>query len=93
MGDNSQQEVRFEGAGVSPGIACSKIHVVRDDFDDITRYRIALSAYRTRAQTRPVLLPAVAGAGRWLRLRDLERLPFASAHRRLLQQLQQDLLL
>ena len=59
----------------------------------ITRYRIALSAYRTRAQTRPVLLPAVAGAGRWLRLRDLERLPFASAHRRLLQHLQQDLLL
>jgi len=43
MGDNSQQEVRFEGAGVSPGIACSKIHVVRDDFDDITRYRIAPS--------------------------------------------------
>ena len=43
MSDNSRQEVRFEGAGVSPGIACSKIHVVRDDFDDITRYRIAPS--------------------------------------------------
>src|SRR5437762_3078596 len=43
MGDNSRQEVRFEGAGVSPGIACGKIHVVRDDFDDITRYRIAPS--------------------------------------------------
>src|SRR5438477_6681263 len=43
MTDKARQEVRFEGAGVSPGIACSKIHVVRDDFDDITRYRIAPS--------------------------------------------------
>ena len=43
MSDNSRQEVRFEGAGVSPGIACSKIHVVRDDFDDIARHRIAPS--------------------------------------------------
>jgi phosphotransferase system enzyme I (PtsI) len=38
-----EREIRFEGAGVSPGMACGKIHVVRDDLDDVARYRIAPS--------------------------------------------------
>src|SRR5262244_445438 len=42
-GDNASKEIRFEGAGVSPGMACGKIHVVRDDQDDVVRYRIAPS--------------------------------------------------
>ncbi len=37
-GDN--KEVRFRGAGVSPGLARGVIHVVRDDFDDVPRYHI-----------------------------------------------------
>jgi phosphotransferase system enzyme I (PtsI) len=41
--DDVRQEIRFEGAGVSPGMACGKIHVVRDDLDDVVRYRIAPS--------------------------------------------------
>ena len=40
---NARQEIRFEGAGVSPGIARGEIHVVRDDFDDVARYRISPS--------------------------------------------------
>src|ERR1044071_5080683 len=43
MSDSAHQEVRFEGVGVSPGMACGKIHVVRDDLDDVVRYRIAPS--------------------------------------------------
>jgi phosphoenolpyruvate-protein phosphotransferase (PTS system enzyme I) len=43
MSDSARQEIRFEGAGVSPGMACAKIHVVRDDLDDVVRYRIAPS--------------------------------------------------
>ena len=43
MSDSARQEVRFEGVGVSPGMACAKIHVVRDDLDDVVRYRIASS--------------------------------------------------
>jgi phosphotransferase system enzyme I (PtsI) len=43
MSGGARQEIRFEGAGVSPGMACGKIHVVRDDLDDIPRYRIAPS--------------------------------------------------
>jgi len=43
MSDNTRQEIRFEGVGVSPGMACAKIHVVRDDLDDVVRYRIASS--------------------------------------------------
>jgi phosphoenolpyruvate-protein phosphotransferase (PTS system enzyme I) len=43
MSDSARQEIRFEGAGVSPGMACGKIHVVRDEFDDVVRYRIAPS--------------------------------------------------
>src|SRR5437870_3665466 len=39
-GDNVRQEIRFHGAGVSPGIAQGVIHVVRDDFDDVVHYRI-----------------------------------------------------
>ena len=33
-------EIRFEGIGVSPGIAVGGIHVVRDDLDEVVRYRI-----------------------------------------------------
>ncbi|HZR04450.1 MAG TPA: phosphoenolpyruvate--protein phosphotransferase [Candidatus Udaeobacter sp.] len=43
MSDSARQEIRFEGVGVSPGVACGKIHVVRDDSDDVVRYRIAPS--------------------------------------------------
>src|ERR1700752_2234026 len=37
-GDN--EEIRFQGAGVSPGLAHGVIHVVRDDLDDVARYHI-----------------------------------------------------
>src|SRR6266478_3995299 len=42
-GDTTQKEIRFEGAGVSPGIALGKVHVVRDEFDEVVRYPIASS--------------------------------------------------
>jgi phosphotransferase system enzyme I (PtsI) len=35
-----KQELRFHGAGVSPGIGRGPIHVVRDDLDDVVRYPI-----------------------------------------------------
>jgi phosphoenolpyruvate-protein phosphotransferase (PTS system enzyme I) len=34
------KEIRFQGQGVSPGLAHGIIHVVRDDLDDIARYHI-----------------------------------------------------
>ncbi len=37
---SDKQELRFHGAGVSPGIARGAIHVVRDDLDDVPRYPI-----------------------------------------------------
>src|SRR5213082_3427891 len=37
-GDN--KETRFQGVGVSPGLARGVIHVVRDDLDDVVRYHI-----------------------------------------------------
>ena len=43
MSEAARQETRFHGAGVSPGIARGKIHVVRDDLDDVARYRIERS--------------------------------------------------
>jgi phosphotransferase system enzyme I (PtsI) len=43
MSDKARQEIRFGGAGVSPGTAHGKVHVVRDDSDDVARYRIAPS--------------------------------------------------
>jgi phosphotransferase system enzyme I (PtsI) len=42
-GHNARQETRFQGAGVSSGVARGKIHVVRDDLDDVARYRISPS--------------------------------------------------
>jgi phosphotransferase system enzyme I (PtsI) len=36
-------EIRFQGAGVSPGLAHGVIHVVRDDLDDVVRYHIESS--------------------------------------------------
>ena len=36
----AEQEVRFHGAGVSPGIGRGVVHMVRDDHDEIPRYRI-----------------------------------------------------
>lgn len=36
-------EERFHGIAVSPGIARGVAHVVRDDFDDVVRYRIDAS--------------------------------------------------
>jgi phosphotransferase system enzyme I (PtsI) len=38
--NNPRKEVRFRGAGVSPGIARGVVHVVRDDLDDVARYHI-----------------------------------------------------
>src|SRR6184192_1974070 len=43
MSDKDRQGIRFEGSGVSPGIARGTVHVVRDDLDDVARYRIAPS--------------------------------------------------
>ena len=42
-GATTPKETRFEGAGVSPGIALGKVHVVRDEFDEVVRYPIAPS--------------------------------------------------
>src|SRR6059036_1519778 len=42
-GQGSKLRIRFEGAGVSPGIARGKVHVVRDDLDEVVHYRIAPS--------------------------------------------------
>src|SRR5919204_4672153 len=36
-------EIRFEGIGVSPGIAFGRIHVVREEMDEVARYQIAPS--------------------------------------------------
>src|SRR6184192_1632032 len=41
MSDNA--EIRFEGIGVSPGVAFGRIHVVREDMDEVVRYQIAPS--------------------------------------------------
>jgi phosphotransferase system enzyme I (PtsI) len=38
--DNARQEIRYQGAGVSPGVARGTIHVVRDDLDDVARHPI-----------------------------------------------------
>jgi phosphotransferase system enzyme I (PtsI) len=38
--NDPQQEIRYHGAGVSPGIARGKVHVVKDDLDDVVRYSI-----------------------------------------------------
>src|SRR6202166_2569574 len=43
MSDKPSDEIRLQGAGVSPGIGHSVIHVIRDDFDDVTRYTIKAS--------------------------------------------------
>src|SRR6184192_3676685 len=43
MSDKDRQEIQFQGAGVSPGTAHGKIHVVRDDLDEVPRYRISPS--------------------------------------------------
>src|SRR5438876_1285463 len=39
-GNKAREEIRFHGAGVSPGIAQGAIHVVRDDLEDVARYHI-----------------------------------------------------
>src|SRR5205814_8319851 len=41
MSDNP--EVRFEGMGVSPRVAFGRIHVVREDMDEVVRYQSAPS--------------------------------------------------
>src|ERR1700676_669042 len=41
--DRARKEIRFQGAGVSPGIAHGKIHVVREDMDDVVRHSIERS--------------------------------------------------
>jgi phosphotransferase system enzyme I (PtsI) len=38
--ENARQEKRFQGVGVSPGLARGTIHVVRDDGDDVAKHRI-----------------------------------------------------
>ena len=42
-GENASKEIRFEGAGVSPGVARGQVHVVRDELDDVVHYRIGPS--------------------------------------------------
>jgi phosphotransferase system enzyme I (PtsI) len=37
---SAKNEQRFQGIGVSPGIARGPIHIVRDDLDDVMRYSI-----------------------------------------------------
>lgn len=39
-GASAQPENRFQGIGVSPGTARSRIHVVREEVDDVPRYGI-----------------------------------------------------
>lgn len=51
----------------------------------ITRYRITLEAYRARFSRRPARADP---RHRWLSLAKLQKLPFASAHRKILNQLQ-----
>jgi len=46
----------------------------------ITRYRMTLEAFRIAA-------PGTEVEGRWVKLRDLEKLAFTSAHKKILQQL------
>ncbi|MEP7078106.1 MAG: phosphoenolpyruvate--protein phosphotransferase [Chthoniobacterales bacterium] len=41
MTGDAPGEVRFQGVGVSSGIARGTIHVVRDDLDDVPRYGIS----------------------------------------------------
>src|SRR5215212_8982772 len=43
MTDESQQEIRLQGAGVSSGIAHAMIHVIRDELDDVPRHQIKAS--------------------------------------------------
>lgn len=38
--ESASNEIRLQGVGVSPGIARGVIQVVRDDFDEVVRYRI-----------------------------------------------------
>src|SRR5213595_1613821 len=42
-GDEGRKDNRFEGAGVSPGIARGKVYIVREESDEVVRYRIASS--------------------------------------------------
>src|SRR4026209_990533 len=42
MSDNP--EIRFEGIGVSPGVAFGSVHVVREETDEVVRYQIEPSA-------------------------------------------------
>ncbi len=35
-----QKEIRYQGVGVSPGLARGKIHVAREDAEEVTRYSI-----------------------------------------------------
>lgn len=51
----------------------------------ITRYRMTLEVYRAEATSAPPRWP-----GRWLSLRQLRRLPFAGAHRKILARLAPD---
>src|SRR5437868_491805 len=42
-GDETRKDNRFEGAGVSPGIARGKVYIVREESEEVVRYRIASS--------------------------------------------------
>jgi adenine-specific DNA glycosylase len=52
----------------------------------ITRYRISLTAYRAMAGKAAGTL----AGGQWLELAELERLPFTSAHKRILNAVRQN---
>ncbi len=38
--ERAEEEIRFQGVGVSPGIVRGRTHVVRDEVDDVARYGI-----------------------------------------------------
>src|SRR5437764_12876434 len=42
-GDEARKDNRCEGAGVSPGIARGTVYIVREESDDVARYRSASS--------------------------------------------------
>src|SRR5437764_699122 len=42
-GDETRKDNRFEGAGVSPGIARGKVYIVREESEEVVRYRIVSS--------------------------------------------------
>jgi A/G-specific adenine glycosylase len=66
------------------GLDLSRARALSTIRHTITRYRITLEVFRCPASRRS------GTDGRWLTLRELQKLPFPSAHRRILEQICQD---